>query len=118
MNLQYPLFLNHIHVKKGIPTLHFMNETFKENLIDKLNSINIPNINERVKFNKIYNNLLKKCDELNIKFIDLESFLLKNNEEPLYLNSYQDHHISNEKGITEINNIIAQFITNNQTNIN
>ena len=112
----YPPFLNDIHVKKGISNLHFMNGAFRENLINKLNSINIANINERVKFNKIYNNLLKKkCDELNIQFIDLESILLKNNEESLYLNSYEDHHISNQKGITEINNIIAQFITNNQT---
>lgn len=115
----YPPFLNDNHVKKGITNLHFMNDAFRNNMIDKLNSINIPTINERVNFNKIYNNLLKKkCDELNIPFIDLETVLLKNNEESLYLNSYQNHHIGNEEGIKQINNIISKFITNNQSHVN
>ena len=114
----YPPFLNDVYVKMGITNLHFMNHDFKQNLINKLNIINIPTIHERVQFNKIYNRLLKeKCDELNIPFIDLESFLLQYNEEPLYLNSDQDHHISNQKGITDINNTISQFITNNHTNV-
>ena len=43
-----------------ITRLHFMDETFKQNLINKLNLINVPNVNDRVKFNKMYNNLLKK----------------------------------------------------------
>ena len=115
----YPPALNDIHVKKGITGLHFMNDNFKKNLIDKLNVINIPTIKERVKFHKIYNNLLKKkCDELNIPFIDLESILLNNNEEPLYLNGHPDHHILNKNGIKDINNTIAQFIRNNQTVVN
>jgi hypothetical protein len=115
----YPPFLNDDNVKMGITNLHFMDDVFKANLIHKLNLINIPTIKERVKFNKIYNHLLKeKCDELNIPFIDFGSVLLQNNEEPLYLNSHNDHHISNEKGITDINNIISQFIKNNQTIVN
>jgi hypothetical protein len=98
----------------GITNLHFMDHNFKQNLINKLNLINIPTIHERVKFNKIYNLLLKKkCDELNIPFIDLEIFLLQN-EDSLYLNSDQDHHISNQKGITDINRVISQFITNHK----
>ena len=107
----YPPFLNDVYVKRGITNLHFMDHNFKQNLINKLNLINIPTIHERVKFNKLYNQLLKKkCHELNIPFIDLESFLLQN-EESLYLNNDQDHHISNQKGITDINNTISQFIT-------
>lgn len=107
----YPPFLNDVYVKRGITNLHFMDHHFKQNLINKLNLINIPTIHERVKFNKLYNQLLKKkCDELNIPFIDLESFLLQN-EESHYLNNDQDHHISNQKGITDINNTISQFIT-------
>jgi hypothetical protein len=110
----YPPFLNDVYVKMGITNLHFMDHNFKQNLINKLNLINIPTIHERVKFNKIYNLLLKKkCDELNIPFIDLEIFLLQN-EDSLYLNSDQDHHISNQKGITDINRVISQFITNHK----
>ena len=113
----YPPFLNDINVKTGITCIEYMNDTFKQELIEKMNLINIPNIYERVKFNKIYNNLLKKkCDELNIPFIDLESVLLKNNEESLYLNSFCDHHIHDQEGIKKINNIIEQFIANNHTN--
>ena len=37
-----------------------MKPEFKEKLLIKLHRINIPSINKRVKFNKIYNNLLKK----------------------------------------------------------
>jgi hypothetical protein len=113
----YPPFLNDIHVKKGITGLHFMDDNFQQKLIEKLNLINIPKINERVKFNKIYNNLLKeKCNELNIPFIDLETVLLNNNDESLYINSYANHHIQNKEGISKINNIITQFITNNNAN--
>ena len=113
----YPPFLNDIHVKKGITGLHFMEDIFKQELLKKLNLINIPKINERVKLNKIYNNLLKeKCNELNIPFIDLETVLLNNNDESLYINSNVNHHITNKEGISKINNIITQFITNNNTN--
>jgi len=113
----YPPFLNDIHVKKGITLLHFMDTNFRQKLIKKLNLINIPKINERVKFNKIYNKLLKeKCNELNIPFIDLESVLLNNNDESLYKNRRCTHHIQNKEGIQKINNIITQFITNNNTN--
>jgi hypothetical protein len=63
------------------------------------------------------NNLLKeKCNELNIPFINLETDLLNNNAESLYINNHADHDIQNIEGISKINNIITQFITNNNTN--
>ena len=80
-----------------------MKPEFKEKLLIKLHRINIPSINKRVKFNKIYNNLLKKkCKELNIQFVDLEQILLKNDTEPLYLNNFMDHHLHNREGIRKL----------------
>ena len=110
----FPPFLNDKHIQKGITGLHFMNPKFKKNLIDKLNLLDIPKIDKRVSFNKIYNILLKtKCDELNIPFINLESILLNNENIPLYVNNLKQHHIKNMEGIKKINKIISEFIKKN-----
>lgn len=111
----YPPFLNDTHVKTGITGLHFMKHDFKKKLLKKLDTVTIPNIAERIDFNRYYNQLLKqKCDEYKIRYIDLFTILIKKkNKKPLCLNQHLNHHLVNVKYLNKVNKIIDEFINSN-----
>lgn len=107
----YPPFTNDTFIKKSVTNLHFMDDTFKEKLINDLNKLDIPTINEQVKYNKVYNDMLaEKCKQYNIKFIDLFSVLVNENSDSLYVNNVNDHHLLNHEGIHKINDIVNNYI--------
>ena len=125
----FPPFCDDANVKKVIPRLHFIKGQFKEELKKKLSLINIPNIYERCKFNSFYNSLLKKkCNEFNIKFVDLYSVLVNKNNHPLYLNNIPNHHlhahprdangvvVRDRPGYIKVNNVMALLINEFETN--
>lgn len=110
----YPPFLDDSCVKEGITKIHFMDKQFKKKLQQKLKLIDIPNINERIKFNKLYNDILKKkCHQYNLKFIDLFSILCDEYQHPLYLNDDGNHHLNNQYGWERVNQVISDFIQTN-----
>ena len=104
----YPPVVNDKDFPIALTDLHFMDNSFKNEINNKLKNINLPNIYERTKYNKIYNEILyNKCKEHSLKFIDMFSMLINDQLVTSYVNhNIRDHHLTNTSGVKLINEFI------------